>query len=378
MPWLETDPMDQRTVFIADHRLGLYEMTELCGRYGISRKTGSKWLGRFAEEGHRGLADRSRAPHHCPHRIAADLAELLCATRRKHPDWGAGKLLDYLDPRHPDVDWPAISTVNNLLARHDLLQKRRRRRPHQPPGVVPPTTAAPNDLWTADFKGQFPTRDGVWCYPAHDRRSAHPVPPDGPRAGLHPEGRGTGGLRARLSDLRPARRHSHRQWGALRHLRHPRPVPAERGVDALGDSASAHSPRPPATERGPRAEAPHLEARRDPPTPGQRRGPAAGVHRFRTEDNEERPHATWHGQTPASRYRPSPRVLPPQEYPGHFLVQRITNAGTFRFQHRLLFIANALKQHHIGLEQVNDGIWAIYFNTVLLAKLDERDFIIRG
>ena len=97
--------------------------------------------------------------------------------------------------------------------------------------------------------------------------------------------------------------------------------------------------------------------------------------------NEERPHATLGGQTPSSRYTTSPRAfperLPPLEYPGHLLVKRITNAGTFRFQHKLLFIANALKQHHIGLEETGDGIWSIYFGTVLLAKVDEREMIIR-
>ncbi|MEP6744755.1 MAG: helix-turn-helix domain-containing protein, partial [Gemmatimonadota bacterium] len=157
--------MDQRTQFIADHRQGLYPVTELCARYGISRKTGYKWLTRFEAHGRNGLVDRSRAPHHCPHRIASALAELLCVTRRKHPDWGAGKLLDYLEPRHLGMDWPAVSTVNDLLGRRGLLARRRRRRPHQHPGVVPLTTAAPNDLWTADFKGQFPTRDGIYCYP---------------------------------------------------------------------------------------------------------------------------------------------------------------------------------------------------------------------
>ena len=165
MPWLETDAMDQRTRLITDHRQDLYTMAELCDRYGISRKTGYKWLARYAEEGRQGLGDRSRAPHHCPHQIPEALATLLCTTRRHHPDWGAGKLLDYLAPRHPDTAWPAISTVNDLLGRHQLLTRRRRRRPHRHPGVVPPTTAAPNDLWTADFKGQFPTGDGVLCYP---------------------------------------------------------------------------------------------------------------------------------------------------------------------------------------------------------------------
>jgi len=165
MPWMETAPVEQRAQFITQHRQGLYPMAELCTRYGISRKTGYKWLDRFEAHGRGGLADHSRAPHHCPHRIADAIAELLCTARRQHPDWGAGKLLDYLEPRHPGVGWPAVSTVNDLLTRRGLVPKRRRRRPHQHPGVGPPTTTEPNDLWTADFKGQFTTRDGIYCYP---------------------------------------------------------------------------------------------------------------------------------------------------------------------------------------------------------------------
>ena len=84
---------------------------------------------------------------------------------------------------------------------------------------------------------------------------------------------------------------------------------------------------------------------------------------------------------PPTRYvaspRPFPATLPPLEYPGHFVVKRVTNAGTFRLKHKLLFIANALKQHQVGLEETDDGIWSIYFGTVLLAKVDERDMVIR-
>ncbi|MCC7133335.1 MAG: hypothetical protein IT352_11830 [Gemmatimonadales bacterium] len=58
---------------------------------------------------------------------------------------------------------------------------------------------------------------------------------------------------------------------------------------------------------------------------------------------------------------------------GHFIVKRITNAGTFRFQDRLPFLSNPLKGHRVGLEEVDNGIWALYLNTILLAKLDERD-----
>ncbi len=157
--------MEQRQQFIEDYQVGLYSMSELCARYGISRKTGDKWLERFADGGRRGLADRSRAPHTCPHRISDVVADHLCQARTTHPDWGPAKLLDWLAARHPDIEWPATSTAGDLLARRGLVVKRRRRRPYQHPRVVAPVTATPNDLWTADFTGQFTTRDGIWCYP---------------------------------------------------------------------------------------------------------------------------------------------------------------------------------------------------------------------
>jgi hypothetical protein len=70
--------------------------------------------------------------------------------------------------------------------------------------------------------------------------------------------------------------------------------------------------------------------------------------------------------------------LPPVEYPGHFIVKHVTNAGTFRFKKRLVFIANALIHHRVGLEEVADGIWSIYFCRVLIGRLDERDYAVHG
>ena len=163
MPWLETEPMEQRERFIRDERLALYTMTELCDRYDISRKTGYKWLERFDAGGRQALGDRSRAPHQCPHRISEEIAHLICDARRQHPTWGPDKLLDWLEPRHPGRAWPAVSTAGDLLARKGLVKKRRRRRPHLHPGVVPALTTQPNDLWTADFKGQFRTGDSRYC-----------------------------------------------------------------------------------------------------------------------------------------------------------------------------------------------------------------------
>ena len=197
MPWMETAPVEQRERLVRDHREDLYPMTELCARYGISRKTGYKWLARFDAAGRQGLRDRSRAPHHCPHRMATETAQLICDARRQHPSWGPEKLLAWLAPRYPRLALPAISTAGDLLGRHGLVKKRRRRRHYQHPGVVPPITTQPNDLWTADFKGHFRTRDGIYCYPL-TVADQHALPARVPRSALHQGPRRAARLRASL------------------------------------------------------------------------------------------------------------------------------------------------------------------------------------
>lgn len=381
MPWLETSPVEQRERFLDDHQHGLYTMRELCARYAISRKTGYKWLDRFDAAGRPGLQDRSRAPHHCPHAISEEIARVICDARRQHPSWGPEKLLDWLAPRHPDRDWPAVSTAGDLLARRGLVKKRRRRRHYQHPGVVPATTTQPNDLWTADFKGHFRTQDGIYCYPLtitdlHTRflLACHGL--------LSTKGQG----------VRPVCDRLFREYGLPRAIRTDNGVPfATTGIHGLSQLnvwwirlgiqhqriLPAHPQQNGAHERMHKTL--KGEAIRPP------RATLAAQQRkfnwFRHEYNEERPHQTLRGRTPASLYRPSPRPytggLPPIEYPGHFIVKRVTNAGTIRFKKRLLFIANALKQHQVGLEEVDDGIWSLHFCHVLLGRIDERDSIIR-
>src|SRR4029077_11505011 len=106
-----------------------------------------------------------RPPPRFPHPIPAATPELICTARRAHPPGGPAKLLDWLAARHPGFMRPAVSTAGVLLARQGLVKKRRRRRRYAHPGVVPARTTQPNDLWTADFKGHFRTRDGLYCYP---------------------------------------------------------------------------------------------------------------------------------------------------------------------------------------------------------------------
>lgn len=310
------------------------------------------------------------------------MAQLICAARRAHPSWGPAKLLDWLEPRHPGVTWPAVSTAGDLLARRGLVKKRRRRRPHQHPGVLPPLTTEPNDLWTADFKGHFRTRDGIYCYPLTiaDQHTRYLLTCQGLRS---TKGHG----------VRTVFERAFRSFGLPHAIRTDNGVPfATCGIHGLSQLnvwwmrlgiqhqriLPAHPQQNGAHERLHKT----LKAGAIRPPRGSLAAQQRAFNTFRALYNDERPHETLGGRPPGAFYRPSPRAypkhLPPMDYPGHFLVKRITNAGTFRFKHRLLFIANALKQHHIGLEEVDDGIWSIYFGRVLLARLDERDYIIRG
>lgn len=383
MPWLETNPMDQRMRFLEDVRLGRMSMTALCEHAQISRKTGYKWIAREAEEGRRGLADRSRAPHHCPHKISDEMATLLCEFRIQHDDWGARKLLRVLQRRHPRRrDWPAPSTVADLLQREGLVRRHRRRRARvEHPGAPRIRTEAPNDVWTTDFKGEFRTGDGIYCYPltiadlharflldCHGRystqtRTAWPVFEAAFRAyGLPLAMRSDNGPPFATTSIHGLSKLS--VWWMRLGIRHDRitpGTPSENGAhERMHRTLKRRAIRPARATMG-----------------AQQRA----FNAFRAEFNEERPHESLGMVTPASVYTPSPRPyparLPVPEYPGHFTVKKITTGGTFRFGNRVLYLANALTGELVGLDEVDDGVWHIFFNTVLLATLDERDYIIR-
>ena len=165
MPWSQTSPMDQKTQFIADYLREVLDITELCDLYGISRKTGYKVIDRYLRHGPAGLEDRSRRPHTSPNHTPEEVEQALLEARRRHPSWGAKKLLTIVHKRHPRWDLPHRSTVCEILSRNGMVPKKRKRRRIGHPGKPTSSILAPNDLWCADFKGQFKTGDGLYCYP---------------------------------------------------------------------------------------------------------------------------------------------------------------------------------------------------------------------
>ena len=167
MPWRTTDLVTIREEFVEQAMSGRHPVAALCNAYGISEKTGDKWINRFKEEGSPGLSDRSRAPHETPHKISLDVRGEILALREKHPTWGPKKLRVVLRRKLPEKQWPAASSIGELLRREGCIQPQRRRNIGSELPIDRGLTEAhaPNDVWSTDFKGQFRLTNGELCYP---------------------------------------------------------------------------------------------------------------------------------------------------------------------------------------------------------------------
>ncbi len=166
MPWKTSGPVDQRVQFIAAAQSEPAEpFSVLCARFGISRKTGYKWVERYNQGGPATLLDRPSRPRQMAHATPVALVARILDARKAHPRWGPKKLRALLRTQDPALPWPAASTVGDLLKRHGLIVPRRRRIRWSTPRADRPVPAGPNDTWCVDFKGDFALGDGSRCYP---------------------------------------------------------------------------------------------------------------------------------------------------------------------------------------------------------------------
>src|SRR3989475_4306430 len=165
MPWKEASAMDERIQLIANWLSGDYSKSELCRIYGISRPTGDKWIRRYDQHGLQGLAELERAPHRHPNQTAEELRALIVQTKLRRQKWGPKKVLDWLRRERPELKWPADSTAGEILKGAGLVQPRQRRRRVAPYSEPFGECGAPNQSWSADFKGDFLLGNGRRCYP---------------------------------------------------------------------------------------------------------------------------------------------------------------------------------------------------------------------
>lgn len=375
MPWKKTEPMNERVKFIAAYLQGDESFSDLCDDYSISRKTGYKWVERYEEEGLVALADKSRAPLSHPNAVDADIVRLILSAREKHPTWGPKKLIVVLHRKNPRLSLPAPSTVGQILKRNGCIKKRRRRVYSAPNAELLREYTSPNSVWCADFKGHFPVggkrcnpltiTDGFSRYlircealkrPLHD--FAKPVFESAFREfGLPDAIRTDNG--APFSTLAPGGLSRLAIWWIKLGIRPERIMPGR--PDQNGRHERMH--------RTLKAEAAH------PPRSNFKLQQKA-FDEFVDEYNHIRPHEALAQQTPASAYkkspRPFPKRLPEIDYPSHFRVLKTYPNGVISFNHTQWVASSVLRDEWVGLEEVADDRWKVYFGPIPLGILDVR------
>jgi transposase InsO family protein len=373
MPWQEQSVMSLRQEFVALARQEDANIRELCRRYGISAKTGYKWLGRAVVAGSAGLADRSRRPHASPTKTAAAIEAQVVALRREHPTWGGRKIAAVL-ARQAGSPTLAPSTITAILHRHGLIgadadaPRRWQRFEH----------AAPNDLWQVDFMGHRPVEDGQRVHPLtiHDdhsrfalgviacpneqqalvqthltacfRRYGLPgaiLTDNGPPWGTS----GAGGLTALEAWLL---RLGIEPWhGRAYHPQTQGKVERFHGTIAADVFAYRRLPDLSACQ-------PAFDA-------------------FRALYNHERPHQALDFAVPASRYTPSrrpfPETLPEIAYGPDDQVRLVRSQGAIFFHNRSWFISRGLIGLRVAVRPTRtDGVFHVHFCRRQVATLDLR------
>ena len=376
MPWSQTSPMDQRTQFIADYLREVLSVTELCDLYGVSRKTAYKWIDRYLRQGPAGLEERSRRPQGSPNQTPEEIVAAILEARCRHPSWGGKKLLTLVHKRHRNWDLPHRSTVCDILKRHGMVPKQRQRRRIGHPGKPTSSILAPNDLWSADCKGQFKTGNGCYCYPltVADGFSRYLL--------------GCQGLNSTaVAEAKPVFTRLFREYGLPRRIRTDNGVPFATNTLARLSSLSAWWVRlgilpeliePGKPQQNGRHERMHrtLKDETTRPAAASLAAQQRKFNVFREEFNHERPHEALDQQTPASCYSASPRKMPEKlpslEYPDRFEVRYVSANGGIRWNRGWINVSTVCIGEYVGLEEIDNGIWNVYFGPLKLGRLIEQ------
>lgn len=377
MSWQETCVMEQRFQFIVDVLDGTYNMSELCEHYGISRKTGYKWLRRYQRGGPEALQDLSRAPHSHPQEISVSVKQVILAVKKRFPHWGAPQIRNRLQRDHPDwPQYPAVSTIGLFLHRQGLTRSRRPRRRATPTESPLTSGRYANQVWCADYKGHFQTKNGRRCNPLtiSDQASRY------------------------LLCCRHVSRMDHdsaRTWFERTFRRYglPEVIRTDNGSPfssiglgglsrlsywwiRLGIWPERIEPGHP--EQNGRHERMHrtLKAYTASPAAATLSAQQKRFDAFRKEYNDQRPHTALGMQTPSECYVRSPREypsrLPEISYPDPMRVRRVKGSGEIMLNNKSLYVAQSLAGETLGIEQIEEDCSRMWYCDYLLGQIDHR------
>ena len=378
MPWKETTIMEQKIEFICEWRTGKYTITELCKAFEISRPTAYKIIARFEKEGFEGLRELSRKPKRKhPNSTDEKIINSILKLKEKHKLWGAKKIRILLFNDFTEESIPSVVTVHNILKKHGLVcpQKRMRRvKPVFP--IFDPKEC--NEVWSADYKGKFLMGNKIYCHPLTIADSKS-------RFILAAKGQYQETFKAAKSEFTRV----FRKFGIPKqiHTDNGSPFGCVRAIQRftqlsywfieLGITPVFSDPAHP--EQNARHERMHrdLKAACTKPAAYDLKAQQRRLNQFMREYNHIRPHESLDMKTPAVVHdfstRPFPERIPSFDYNPNLKVVKVTQNGAIRWKsYYWVYLTAALKGKYVGIEELGNGIWRVYYRNVFLGYFNEN------
>jgi putative transposase len=366
--------MDERLRFVARLLEG-EKMAALCREFDVSRKTGYKIFQRYKDCGLEGLSDRSRRPYRQANQLPFQIEQLIVRLKRERPSWGAPKIREKLRRLHSDLPTPAISTVHAVLDRHGLVSRGRKRR-YRAQGTSLSKPRLPNDLWCADYKGEFMLADRRYCYPLTISDFAS-------RYLLSCEALAS----TKETYAFTVFERVFKEFGLPKAIRTDNGVPFASPHALFGLSKLAvwwlrlgiHIERikPGHPQQNGRHERIHLTLKKEATKPAAQNflQQQAKFDDFLDCYNQERPHQALDMKYPAELYQPSPRPyhgLDELHYPFHDHTITVTQCGRICFGRRKINLSTVFAGQNVGVKEVSDRIWLVSFMDYDLGFFDHE------
>ena len=373
MPWKVSSEMDERLRFIARLLEG-EAMTDLCVEFGISRKTGYKIYDRYKESGAEALNDRSRRPYRYANQLPPQVVAQIVGLKNDKPHWGARKIRELLLRRLPsEIKVPSRSTIHAVLDRSGLVKRMGRRR-NKAHGTALSAGAHPNDLWCADFKGEFTLGNKRYCYPltVTDHASRYLLMCEALES-------------VREETAIQAFEQLFRERGLPTAIRSDNGVPfaspnalfnlSKLSVWWLRLGISIERIKPGHPQQNGRHERMHRTLKEATTRPAAMNSlqQQAKFDAFITEYNTERPHEALAMKVPAELYQPAPRIyqgIGELDYPFHDRDITVTSCGRICMHRKKINLSIVLAGQKLGIKEVDDGIWLVSFMHYDLGYID--------
>jgi putative transposase len=367
--------MDERLRFVARLLQG-EKMAVMCREFDISRKTGYKIFSRYKEKGFEGLSDRSRKPYRQGCRLSEAIEGLILALKREHPSWGAPKIREKIRRKNLQISLPAISTVHAVLHRHDLVNRPRRRRFHAQ-GTALSASPNPNDLWCADYKGEFMLADQRYCYPLTITDHAS-------RYLLSCEALSTTKEEYAFTVFERV----FKDFGLPKAIRSDNGVPFASPNSLFGLSKLSvwwlrlgieiERIKPGNPQQNGRHERMHLTLKKEATKPASKNllQQQGRFDEFIQYYNWDRPHQAIGMKYPAELYTKSVRPyrgIGDLSYPFHDRTVMVTNCGRICIGKRKINLSTVFAGQNVGVKEVSDKIWLVSFMKYDLGFFDHEE-----